>query len=158
MFHESKMGFACQIALRAGILCWWSSWCNCLPPLKCISQTRVSLCSFPLLILWENLVWTNIHELCGIVNPTAYPILLNSCPWIETSSKCFLFFFLSASNWTTLGSLANGEIITVTGSGTHFGTVVNYTCNTGYDLVVFRYSVCQTNGTWSHTAPSCHRK
>ena len=46
----------------------------------------------------------------------------------------------------------------VTGSGTNFGTIANYTCDAGYDLEGVRYSVCQTDGTWSHTAPNCSRK
>ena len=70
----------------------------------------------------------------------------------------FALFFLPASQCSSLGPLANGENTLVTGSGTNFGTVVNYTCDAGYDLVGFRYSACQTDGTWSHTAPSCHRK
>ena len=46
----------------------------------------------------------------------------------------------------------------VTGNGTNFGTIVNYTCDAGYDLEGVRYSVCQTDGTWSHAAPNCSRK
>lgn len=71
---------------------------------------------------------------------------------------CFFLLPLPAFQCTSLGSLANGKITIVTGEDTDFGTVVNYTCNAGYDLMGSQYSVCKTDGTWSHRTPSCHRK
>ncbi|KAK7111927.1 uncharacterized protein [Littorina saxatilis] len=62
-----------------------------------------------------------------------------------------------ASQCPSLDPLVNGEKPTVTGSGTGFGTITNYTCNDGFDLVGSRYTLCQTNGNWSHPAPTCER-
>ena len=71
---------------------------------------------------------------------------------------CFSFLFSPASQCPTLSQGANLNMDIVTGSGTDFGTIVSYTCDAGYDLEGVRYSVCQTDGTWSHTAPNCSRK
>ncbi len=37
----------------------------------------------------------------------------------------------------------------------NFGTVANYTCNTGYMLTGDVIRVCEVTGDWSGTAPTC---
>ncbi|XP_041364077.1 sushi, von Willebrand factor type A, EGF and pentraxin domain-containing protein 1-like [Gigantopelta aegis] len=44
---------------------------------------------------------------------------------------------------------------TVTGDGTSAGSIVNYTCNSGYELKGPLQILCQSNTNWSHPAPTC---
>ena len=41
---------------------------------------------------------------------------------------------------------------------TTFGSVANYSCDNGYELVGPSTRMCQANGSWSDTAPSCKGK
>ena len=36
------------------------------------------------------------------------------------------------------------------------GSTVTYTCDRGYDLVGTIFRVCQSDGTWSDSAPTCN--
>ena len=40
-------------------------------------------------------------------------------------------------------------------SGTTYNQVAIYSCDTGYNLVGSPSRICQANGMWSSTAPSC---
>ena len=40
---------------------------------------------------------------------------------------------------------------------TQEGSTVTYTCNTGYQLDVASTRTCQSDGTWSGSAPTCTR-
>ena len=42
-------------------------------------------------------------------------------------------------------------------SGTTYGMVATYTCNTGYDLIGQTSVTCQNNGTWTNI-PVCRPK
>ena len=43
-------------------------------------------------------------------------------------------------------------------SGTTFGLMVAYSCNTGYELLGVSERTCQEDGLWSDSAPTCARK
>ncbi|KAK7489121.1 hypothetical protein BaRGS_00019635, partial [Batillaria attramentaria] len=61
----------------------------------------------------------------------------------------------SASTCTAAQNPPQGSFSTEEGEGQDFGTVIRYSCDSGYDLVGSRYSLCQSNGTWSHDMPVC---
>lgn len=61
----------------------------------------------------------------------------------------------TASACPTAASLPNGSFNVTKGGGQNFGTVLQYFCNPGYDLVGSQYSLCRSNGTWSHMQPVC---
>ncbi len=46
----------------------------------------------------------------------------------------------------------NGRVVL---TSTTFGSRATYTCETGYGLVGKGVQVCQADGTWSSTAPTC---
>jgi len=46
----------------------------------------------------------------------------------------------------------NGD---VDNANTTFGSVVRYSCNTGYKIEGNNTRVCQTNGSWTGKDPSC---
>ena len=50
---------------------------------------------------------------------------------------------------------ANGQ---QSGSGTTFGSTVNYTCDPGYTLQGDRRRTCMANGHWSGVTTRCSRK
>ena len=105
----------------------------------------------------ELCMWRHTWHL-WYVNPTAYPCLSEFLPLNPNQFKMFFVCLFLPGSCPSLGSLANGKITRVTGNGADVGTIVNYTCDAGYNLVGSRYSVCQTNSTWSHVAPTCLRK
>ena len=41
---------------------------------------------------------------------------------------------------------------------TMFGSVANYSCNNGYEIVGPSTRICQANGSWSDTDPLCKGK
>ncbi|KAL8564073.1 hypothetical protein ACOMHN_034550 [Nucella lapillus] len=91
--------------------------------------------------------------------------------------QCFEGFNISGSNvstcgdgskWSTLPvcqtldcgpppSLSDGTLNTTNGNGTDFGSVVQYSCNAGYGLIGYSFTVCRKDGTWSKQAPACQR-
>lgn len=50
-----------------------------------------------------------------------------------------------------------GEIIYVNLT-THLGSIINYSCGTGYRLVGDQARVCQENGKWSGNKAKCEGK
>ena len=52
-----------------------------------------------------------------------------------------------------LNNSVNGSIHYTT--GTTFGQRVNYSCNTGYNLMGDSTRICQATGVWSGSAPTC---
>ena len=42
-------------------------------------------------------------------------------------------------------------------NGTIFGQTATYSCNTGYNLVGNSTRMCQADGLWTGSAPSCER-
>ena len=63
-------------------------------------------------------------------------------------------FLTTVSNCSTLSDPPNGRI---SYSGNE-STTAHYTCDSGYELNGSGTRVCQTNGTWSGSAPTCERK
>ena len=53
------------------------------------------------------------------------------------------------------GHLSNGERI---GSTYTFGSQVRYSCNPGYELLGVERRICQADGTWTGSVPTCRRK
>ena len=62
-------------------------------------------------------------------------------------------FLSTVTNCSSLSDPPNGHV-SYSGSG----TTANYTCDSGYTLNGNGTRVCQTNGTWSGSAPSCECK
>ena len=54
-----------------------------------------------------------------------------------------------------LGNPLNGDVIT---NGTTLGSTASYMCGEGYLLVGNSVRMCQTNGTWTNSEPSCEGK
>ena len=53
-----------------------------------------------------------------------------------------------------LAAIKNGAIYYNTGKTT-YSTIAQYTCNTGYNLIGSESRICQSDGTWNSTDPSC---
>ena len=51
-----------------------------------------------------------------------------------------------------LGNPLNGEVIT---NGTGLGSSALYSCSAGYELENDTTRICQPNGLWSNSEPSC---
>jgi len=54
-----------------------------------------------------------------------------------------------------LDSPANGDVSYTT---TTEGSVADYSCDEGYDLVGVTQRICQSNNTWSGDVPTCESK
>ena len=67
--------------------------------------------------------------------------------------QCFNCLFFPAV--VTCPALTNPDNGMVNVLNNNFGTVANYTCNTGYMLTGDVIRVCEVNGDWSGTAPTC---
>ena len=79
------------------------------------------------------------------------------------SDKCSYFSFVTADCLPL--NLPNGGVnynTTVSGSGLYsLGTMANFTCNTGFNLIGSSFSICQresnTSSIWSPSAPICQQ-
>ena len=56
------------------------------------------------------------------------------------------------------GSLSDPSDGQVNFTATTEGSVANYTCDTGYDLVGDTTRTCQSDGQWSGSEPTCQSK
>ena len=56
-------------------------------------------------------------------------------------------------NCSTLSNQANGQVSHT--AGTAFGQTATYSCDTGYNLVGDSTRMCQANGIWSGSEPTC---
>ena len=57
-----------------------------------------------------------------------------------------------AVNCGDLDDPANGQVVL---NGTLFGSIATYTCDPGFILVGDVERMCQANGEWSGTEPTC---
>ena len=74
--------------------------------------------------------------------------LLTNCTWL----------FNTAAQCPTLTSPMNGSLlISGTGAGIYQETAT-YSCETGFNLVGMSERVCQSDGTWSRSDPTCQSK
>ena len=72
--------------------------------------------------------------------------------------KLHLAYFNAVVQCPPLISPTNGGLlISGTGGGVYQETVT-YACETGFNLVGMSERVCQSNGTWSGSAPTCQSK
>ena len=56
-------------------------------------------------------------------------------------------------------NIGNGNGKRKYGDGTSIGTIYEYECNEGYQLVGEPYIICRDDATWSQSnVPSCRRK
>ena len=56
-------------------------------------------------------------------------------------------------NCSTLSNQVNGQVSHT--AGTAFGQTATYSCDTGYNLVGDSTRMCQANGIWSGSEPTC---
>ncbi|XP_021360135.1 CUB and sushi domain-containing protein 1-like [Mizuhopecten yessoensis] len=54
-----------------------------------------------------------------------------------------------------LPTVVNGNIRNLTATQNQYGDVIEYYCEEGYETVGPSFAYCQTNGTWSHSVPTC---
>ncbi len=66
---------------------------------------------------------------------------------------CVSITCIIAIDCGTLAHPTNGRVDT--SSGTTFMSAVVYSCSTGYNLYGTRSRVCQANGLWSSSPPTC---
>ena len=64
----------------------------------------------------------------------------------------YILLLSTAVPCVALTNLANGQ---VGSTGTTFGQIATYSCNTGYNLVGNNTRMCQATGVWSGSAPTC---
>ena len=75
----------------------------------------------------------------------SYSVLLN----LHTYKLCITV------NCGDPGTPSNGD---TEGTVTTFGSIVNHTCNKGYELNGANERECLANGSWSAPLPSCDSK
>ena len=80
------------------------------------------------------------------MNQSAKVVLL-----LYTSLAKYLFF--PAVNCGSLTDPDNGQVDI--SSGTTYGRVAIFSCNTGYELSNQQEVLCGEEGMWSSTSPSC---
>ena len=83
--------------------------------------------------------------------PTCQSMLLFSSVNYQAIST-YVSLLSIVADCGALSNPANGQVNT---SGTTFGQTATYSCNTGYNLVGDSTRMCQANGDWSGSAPTC---
>ena len=67
----------------------------------------------------------------------------------------YVFSLLTAVDCGNLTDPANGQVIHP--GGTTFGQTATYSCNTGFNLVGNSTRMCQADGMWTASTPTCER-
>ncbi|XKL66166.1 hypothetical protein PGB90_009586 [Kerria lacca] len=111
---------------------------------------------------------TNPHLIVSESNSTFGGEIVFRCQWgyvLQGTKKiyCQVNGRWSASVPTCLETICsipvvplNGRMIEVTNSGKYnVGTIVQYTCNKGHQLIGAETIICEENGTWSNSPPYC---
>ena len=65
----------------------------------------------------------------------------------------YVFLICTAVDCGTLANPNNGQVSHT--SGTTFGQVATYSCNTGYNLMGGTIRMCQATREWFGSAPTC---
>ena len=73
--------------------------------------------------------------------------------YIKRVYICLIHMLSSVLDCGPLSDPLNGNFLIL-----HFESIVIYTCDTGYVLDGADTRICQANGTWSGTEPSCASK
>ena len=68
----------------------------------------------------------------------------------------YIYFHSTLVDCTTLNTITNGEVSHL--NGTTFRQTATYSCNTGYNLVGDSTRMCQADGMWSGSEPTCISK
>lgn len=63
-----------------------------------------------------------------------------------------------ASQCPILPEVAHANVTIFNGGGRSYGTIVGYECEPGYQRNGQPVLICMSNGTWSSSIPTCHRK
>ena len=71
--------------------------------------------------------------------------------------KHFISFSSSAKMCPSLGEIENGKILS-TKTEFRFGDIVNFQCDFGFVMSGNPVLLCNSNGEWNGTIPSCRCK
>lgn len=72
--------------------------------------------------------------------------------YITYSNLLFL-----AKKCSSFGTIENGKVLS-TKTDFHFGDIVSFQCDFGYEMSGGSILICNSNGEWNGTAPSCKCK
>ena len=75
---------------------------------------------------------------------------------LESTNLTFICFHSTVVDCTTLNATINGQVSHL--NGTTFRQTATYSCNTGYNLVGDSTRMCQADGMWSGSEPTCISK
>ena len=65
----------------------------------------------------------------------------------------YVYFRSTVVKCGTLNTISNGQVSHL--NGTTFGQTATYSCNTSYNLVGGSTRICQADGMWSGSEPTC---
>ena len=65
----------------------------------------------------------------------------------------YVYFYLTVVDCGTLNTTTNGQVSHL--NVTTFRQTATYSCNTGYNLVGDSTRMCQADGMWSGSEPTC---
>ena len=74
---------------------------------------------------------------------------------LESTNLTYIivYFHSTVVDCRTLNTTTNGQVSHP--NGTTFGQTATYSCNTGYNLVGDSTRMCQADGMWSGSEPTC---
>ena len=75
---------------------------------------------------------------------------------LESTNLTYICFHSTVVDCTTLNATTNGQVSHL--NGTTFGQTATYSCNTGYNLTGDSTRMCQADGMWSGSEPTCISK
>ena len=83
-----------------------------------------------------------------------------TCQLRKWNSSCTVYLFTISGTCSDLPPLMNGGITYEAGlvDSRPVDTFATYTCDNGYTLTGGNFRVCQNDGTWSGSTPTCQRK
>ena len=77
---------------------------------------------------------------------------------LESTNLTYIIVYIHSTvvDCRTLNTTMNGQVSHP--NGTTFGQTATYSCNTGYNLVGDSTRMCQADGMWSGSEPTCISK